>query len=151
MEQDSTKPTLAQFRDACRHEFSFLRELGYSELQDDPAERFNVLFSNGQLTLSIRGENWGQHAGGDSSTRMGGKPPSGGSCPCRSARIGPHSTRLGFPSSTTSVSRRSRCPATAETCSPATSRNSMRSPTNGAASLIRSIGNPFRSESRLKK
>jgi len=60
---ETTKPTLAQFRDACRHEFSFLRELGYSELQDDPAERFNVLFSNGQLTLSIRGENWGQHAG----------------------------------------------------------------------------------------
>ena len=60
---ETTKPSLAQFRDACRHEFSFLRELGYSELQDDPAERFNVLFSNGQLTLSIRGENWGQHAG----------------------------------------------------------------------------------------
>jgi len=28
MKQDSTKPTLAQFKDACRHEFSFLRELG---------------------------------------------------------------------------------------------------------------------------
>lgn len=64
MEQDSTKPTLAQFKDACRHEFSFLRELGYSELQDsDSADRFSMRFSNGELTLSIRGENWGQHAG----------------------------------------------------------------------------------------
>src|SRR5437867_11677888 len=64
MEQDSTKPTLAQFKDACRHEFSFLRELGYSELQDsDPADRFRMRFSNGELTLSIRGENWGKHAG----------------------------------------------------------------------------------------
>jgi len=64
MEQDSTPPTLAQFKDACRHEFSFLRELGYSERQDsDPADRFNVCFSNGELTLSIRGENRGQHAG----------------------------------------------------------------------------------------
>ena len=64
MEQDSTKPTLAQFKDACRHEFSFLRELGYSELQDsDPADRFSMRFSNGELTLSIRGENWGEHAG----------------------------------------------------------------------------------------
>jgi hypothetical protein len=58
MEQDSTKPTLAQFKDACRHEFSFLRELGYSEPQDaDPADRFSMRFSNGELTLSIRGEN----------------------------------------------------------------------------------------------
>jgi hypothetical protein len=64
MEQHPPKPTLAQFKDACRHEFSFLRELGYSELQDpDPADRFNVRFSNGELTLSIRGENWGEHAG----------------------------------------------------------------------------------------
>ena len=64
MRQDSPKPTLAQFKDACRHEFSFLRELGYSELQDsDPADRFTVRFSNGELTLSIRGENWGEHAG----------------------------------------------------------------------------------------
>ena len=64
MEQDSTKPTLEQFKDACRQEFSFLRELGYSELQDsDPADRFNVVLSNGELTLSIRGENWGKHAG----------------------------------------------------------------------------------------
>ena len=64
MEQDSTTPTLEQFKDACRHEFSFLRELGYSELQDsDPPDRFNVVFSNGELTLSIRGENWGKHAG----------------------------------------------------------------------------------------
>jgi len=64
MEQDSTKPTLAQFKDACRHEFSFLRELGYSELQDsDSADRFSMRFSNGELTLSIRGENWGMHAG----------------------------------------------------------------------------------------
>jgi hypothetical protein len=64
MEQDSKKPTLEQFKDACRHEFSFLRELGYSERQDsDPADRFNVAFSNGELTLSIRGENWGEHAG----------------------------------------------------------------------------------------
>ena len=64
MEQDSTTPTLAQFKDACRQEFSFLGELGYSERQDsDPADRFNVRFSNGELTLSIRGENWGEHAG----------------------------------------------------------------------------------------
>ena len=64
MKQDSPKPTLAQFKDACRHQFSFLRELGYSELQDsDPADRFTVRFSNGELTLSIRGENWGEHAG----------------------------------------------------------------------------------------
>ncbi len=64
MKQDSSKPTLAQFKDACRHEFSFLRELGYSELLDsDPADRFTVRFSNGELTLSIRGENWGEHAG----------------------------------------------------------------------------------------
>jgi hypothetical protein len=64
MEQDSTKPTLEQFKDACRHEFSFLRELGYSELQDsEPADPFTVRFSNGELTLAIRGENWGQHAG----------------------------------------------------------------------------------------
>ena len=64
MEQDSKTPTLEQFKDACRHEFSFLRELGYAELQDsDAADRFNVVFSNGELTLSIRGENWGEHAG----------------------------------------------------------------------------------------
>ena len=64
MEQDSTKPTLAQFKDACRHEFSFLRELGYSELQkSDDADHFTVRFSNGELILSMRGENWGQHAG----------------------------------------------------------------------------------------
>jgi hypothetical protein len=62
MEQDSTKPTLAQFKDACRREFSFLRELGYSELADDP-DHFAVSFSNGELTLSVRGENWGEHAG----------------------------------------------------------------------------------------
>jgi hypothetical protein len=64
MESDSKKPTLAQFKDACRDEFSFLHELGYSELQDsDDAEHFTVRFSNGELTLSIRGENWGEHAG----------------------------------------------------------------------------------------
>ena len=51
-------------RALARHEFSFLRELGYSAPQDaDPADRFNVRFSNGELTLSIRGENWGKHAG----------------------------------------------------------------------------------------
>ena len=60
----SPKPTLAQFKEACRDEFSFLRELGYSELQDsERPERFEVRFSNGELTLSIRGENWGEHAG----------------------------------------------------------------------------------------
>jgi hypothetical protein len=63
MEHDSTRPTLAQFRDACRDEFSFLRELGYSELQESDPERFEVRFSNGELTLSVRGENWGEHAG----------------------------------------------------------------------------------------
>jgi hypothetical protein len=61
---DPPPPTLAQFKDACRHEFAFLRELGYAELpESDPADRFIVRFSNGELTLSIRGENWGQHAG----------------------------------------------------------------------------------------
>ena len=41
-----------------------MRELGYSELQDsDHADHFNVRFSNGELIVSIRGENWGQHAG----------------------------------------------------------------------------------------
>jgi hypothetical protein len=64
MGKDSAKPTLEQFKDACRHEFSFLRELGYSEVQDsDLADRFHVVFSNGELTLSVRGENWGEHAG----------------------------------------------------------------------------------------
>ena len=64
MEQDSTRPTLAQFKDACRREFLFLRELAYSELQDsDLVERFEVRYSNGTLTLSIRGENYGKHAG----------------------------------------------------------------------------------------
>jgi hypothetical protein len=126
MEQDSTKPTLAQFKDACRHEFSFLRELGYSELQDsDSADRFSMRFSNGELTLSIRGENWGQHAG-VTLFHMGGKLPSGGSCPCRSARIGRPSTRLDFLNSMTSASRLSRCPATVETCSLATLRSSTR-------------------------
>jgi hypothetical protein len=63
MEQESATPTLAQFKDACRREFSFLRELGYSEQDTDPAERFSVSFSNGELILSIRGENWGKRAG----------------------------------------------------------------------------------------
>jgi len=63
MEQESATPTLAQFKDACRRDFSFLRELGYSEQHTDPAERFSVSFSNGELTLSIRGENWGKRAG----------------------------------------------------------------------------------------
>jgi len=64
VEKGSPTPSLAQFKDACRNEFSFLRELGYSELQDaDLAEHFHVRFSNGELNLSIRGENWGQHAG----------------------------------------------------------------------------------------
>ena len=64
MEQGSTKPTLAQFKDACRGEFSFLRGLGYSELPNpEDAEHFRVRFSNGTLILTIRGENWGQHAG----------------------------------------------------------------------------------------
>ena len=41
-----------------------MRELGYSEVQDsDLADHFKVVFSNGELTLSIRGENWGEHAG----------------------------------------------------------------------------------------
>lgn len=64
MEGDSKKPTLAQFKDACRAEFSFLHELGYSERHDpEDAEHFTVRFSNGELTLSIRGENWGERAG----------------------------------------------------------------------------------------
>jgi hypothetical protein len=64
MTQDSTIPTLLQFKDACRHEFSFLGELGYVELQGlDTANPFSVRFSNGQLTVSIEGENWGQRSG----------------------------------------------------------------------------------------
>src|SRR5262245_26851161 len=64
MRHGSPTPTLEQFKDACRREFSFLFELGYSELQNpDSAEPFKVLFSNGTLTVSIRGENYGQHAG----------------------------------------------------------------------------------------
>ena len=63
MGQDRKTPTLEQFKDACRREFSFLGELGYSEQDPDPAARFKVSFSNGKLTLSIRGENWGMHAG----------------------------------------------------------------------------------------
>src|SRR5262247_3705977 len=64
MRHGSPTPTLEQFKDACRREFSYLFELGYSELQNpDSAEPFKVLFSNGTLTVSIRGENYGQHAG----------------------------------------------------------------------------------------
>jgi hypothetical protein len=64
MRKDSPMPTLAQFKDACRNDFSFLGELGYSELADlVPDNPFSVRFSNGELTLSIEGENWGQHAG----------------------------------------------------------------------------------------
>lgn len=64
MQQGSTTPTIEQFKDACRREFSFLFDLGYSELQgSDPAEPFKLRFSNGTLTVSIRGENYGQHAG----------------------------------------------------------------------------------------
>ena len=63
MKQDAAKPTLAQFKDACRREFSFLRELGYSELEEADPDHFKVRFSNGQLTLTIRGENWGARAG----------------------------------------------------------------------------------------
>ncbi len=64
MKKDSAMPTLAQFKDACRREFSFLSELGYSELlHADDADHFIVRYSNGELVLSIRGENWGQHAG----------------------------------------------------------------------------------------
>jgi hypothetical protein len=64
MDHESKTPTLAQFKDACRQEFAFLRELGYSELPDpDPADSFVVRFSNGELTLSIHGESWGARAG----------------------------------------------------------------------------------------
>ena len=64
MQHDCPTPTLEQFKDACRREFSFLFDLGYSELQNpDSAESFKVLFSNGTITVSIRGENYGQHAG----------------------------------------------------------------------------------------
>lgn len=64
MQRGSPTPTLEQFKEACRREFSFLFELGYSELQEpDGAESFQVHFSNGTLTVSIRGENYGQHAG----------------------------------------------------------------------------------------
>ena len=61
---DPPRPTLGQFKDACRHEFAFLRELGYSEVQDpEHTEHFIVAFSNGTLTLTVRGENWGTRAG----------------------------------------------------------------------------------------
>jgi len=63
MAPDPPTPSLEQFVEACRREFAFLRELGYSERDDDPDDRFRVRFSNGQLTLTVRGENWGQHAG----------------------------------------------------------------------------------------
>ena len=63
MKQDSPIPTLEQFEDACRREFAFLLGLGYSEQKTDPAERFEVVFTNGELVLTIRGENYGQHAG----------------------------------------------------------------------------------------
>ena len=64
MSREGSRPTLEQFKDACRHEFSFLRELGYSEVQDsDSDDHCKMVFSNGKLTLSIRGENWGEHAG----------------------------------------------------------------------------------------
>jgi len=108
-------PTLEQFKDACRHEFSFLRELGYSEVEDfEHADRFNVVFSNGELTLSVRGENWGQHAGVRFFHLDGREAP------------GFPSTRPGFLNSTTSVSSLSRFLATAETCWLATLRNSTR-------------------------
>src|SRR5262245_62161280 len=60
----SPTPTLEQFKDACRSEFSFLRDLGYSEVEGSDTEgHFKVVFSNGTPTFTIRGENWGQHAG----------------------------------------------------------------------------------------
>ena len=62
--EDTPRPTLEQFKASCRQEFSFLRELGYSEVQDPGhIDHFKVAFSNGTLTLTIRGENWGVHAG----------------------------------------------------------------------------------------
>ena len=64
MGRDAPTPTLAQFEDACRREFTFLRDLGYAERPAaDPEDRFTMCFSNGTLTLCVRGENWGQHAG----------------------------------------------------------------------------------------
>ena len=61
--KDSPIPSHEQFKDACRREFAFLRELGYSEQETDPGERFEMVFANGELTLTVRGENYGQHAG----------------------------------------------------------------------------------------
>jgi len=97
MEQDSTKPTLAQFREACRQEFSFLRELGYSELQDpDPLDPFHVRFSNGVLTLSILGENWGTHAGVELIHADGREAPVGWFVPVSERKKRPPCDATGF-------------------------------------------------------
>ena len=97
MEQGSTKPTLAQFKDACRSEFSFLRGLGYSELQDtEDAEHFRVRFSNGTLSLTIRGENWGQHAGVRLFHVDGREAPVGWFVPVSERRNRPHFDSTGF-------------------------------------------------------
>jgi hypothetical protein len=39
MVEDAPPPTLVQFKDACRREFAFFRELGYSELEADSVAR----------------------------------------------------------------------------------------------------------------
>jgi hypothetical protein len=97
MEQDSPKPTLAQFKDSCRHEFAFLRGLGYSEQQDpEDAEHFRVRFSNGALILTIRGENWGQHAGVTLVHVDGREAPVGWFVPVAERGNRPHFDPTGF-------------------------------------------------------
>src|SRR5262245_37683108 len=127
MRHGSPTPTLEQFKDACRREFSFLFELGYSELQNpDSAEPFKVLFSNGTLTVSIRGENYGQHAGVSFFHNDGREAPPVMSCHGQSALGARLSTLPASPSWTTSASQPSESPATVARCSLAMSRSSMR-------------------------
>lgn len=97
MKQDPAKPTLAQFKDACRSEFSYLRGLGYSEQHDpEDAEHFRVRFSNGTLILTIRGENWGQHAGATLVHIDGREAPVGWFVPVAERRSRPPFDSTGF-------------------------------------------------------
>ena len=96
--QDPPRPSLEQFKEASRREFAFLRELGYSELQDpDLAEHFKVVFSNGTLTLSIRGENWGAHAGVSLVHKDGREAPVGWFIPVSERGSRPAIDATGFP------------------------------------------------------
>jgi hypothetical protein len=79
MTDESKRPTLGQFRAACRDEFAFLAPLGFREVeQPGSLNEFRVQFSNGDFVVTIQGENYGLHAGAtlhDSSGRMA--PPFG--------------------------------------------------------------------------